>query len=376
MNPFLRDAPTHHLTGYSDRHGYDSHVRVRVAAVLLVLLVTLGIARVWSSSNATDLRTVPAVGADAQADRAFSDADIARLARTVDGSAEYVEALFQRPFAQRPKVLLFATRASFSDGLSGRFDYSEGASTFLAANHGGVFDPATYTIAMNLEALGVSGLAPTLEHELTHLIVREATAARALPTWFEEGIATLAERQPAGTPRWLEQEALIARAIAASRRVSLAQVGTLEGWYETYPRFGDQLYGYTAQAVGLMRARLEWPGVLEMLGSISTGQDFAEAYRSRAGESLAQLEARLTAVAPAIVTRTGTAGDVEWTLFTGTPRVPSTVTISGNTTYVVTFTVTTDDLGIYRGTFGATAPPGGYIVSAAGARAQITTTRR
>lgn len=350
-------------------------MRVRAAAVLLVVLVTLGVALIWSSRNAIDLRTVPAQSADAHADRALSDADVARLARAVDRSAEYVEALFQRPFALRPKVLLFATRASFSEGLSGRFDYSEGASTFLAANHGGVFDPATYTIAMNLEALGVNGLAPTLEHELTHLIVREATAARALPTWFEEGIATLAERQPAATPRWLEQEALVGRAIAASRRVSLTQVGTLEGWYETYPRFGDPLYAYTAQAVGLMRARLEWPGVLEMLASISSGQDLAEAYRSRAGETLAQLESRLAAVAPAIVTRTAVAGDVEWTLFTGAPRAPSLVTISGTTTYVVTFTVTTDDLGIYRGSFGSTAPPGGYIVSAAGARAEITTTR-
>ena len=351
-------------------------MRVRAAAVLLVLLLTLGIASVWSISKAIDLRTVPATGAEALADRSLSDADVARLARTVDRSTAHVEDLFQRPFALKPKVLLFATRASFSEGLSSRFDYSEGATSFLAANHGGVFDPETYTIAMNLEALGISGLAPTLEHELTHLMVREATAARALPTWFEEGIATLAERHPAASPRWLELDAVIGRAIAASRRVSLIQVGTLEGWYATSPHFGDALYGYTAQAVGLMRARLEWPGMLEMLASISAGQDFAEAYRSRAGETLAQLEARLVAAAaPTIVTRTGPAGDVEWTLFTGAPRAPSAVTISGNTTYVVTFTVTTDDLGIYRGTFGSTAPAGTYIVSAAGARAEITTAR-
>ena len=350
-------------------------MRVRAAAALLAVLVTLGIALVWSSRNAIELQTVPAVGADARADRALSDADVARLARTVDRSTAHVEALFQRPFALKPKVLLFATRTSFSEGLSSHFDYSEGATTILAANHGGVFDPETYTIAMNLEALGISGLAPTLDHELTHLMVREATAARALPTWFEEGIATLAERHPAASPRWLERDALVAGAIAASRRVSLTQVGTLEAWYATYPRVGDALYDYTAQAVGLMRARLEWPGVLEMLASISAGQDFAEAYRSRAGETLAQLEARLVAVAPAIVTRTGPAGGVEWTLFTGAPRAPSEVTISGNTTYVVTFTVTTDDLGIYRGTFGSTAPAGAYIVSAAGARAEITTAR-
>ena len=60
-------------------------------------------------------------------------------------------------------------------------------------------------------------------------------------------------------------------------------------------------------------------------------------------------------------------------VFTGRCHEP--VTISGNSSYVVTFTVTTDDLGIYRGTFGSTAPPGAYIVSAAGASAEITTAR-
>ena len=348
---------------------------VRSAAVLLAALVTLGLALVWSNRDAIALRSVPAIGADARADRAFSDADLARLARTIDRSVDHVEGLFERPFALRPKVLLFATRASFSDGVSGLFDYSEGATTFLAANHGGVFDPATATIAMNVEALGINALAPTIDHELTHLMVREATAARMLPTWFEEGIAALSERHPAATERWLEQDALVARALAASRRVTLAQIDTLDGWHATFPRFGDALYGYSAQAVGLMRGRLQWTGMLEMLTAVSAGQDFGDAYRSKAGESLAQLEARLVAVSPAIVTRTRSAGDVEWTLFSGAALAPVAVTISGSSTYVVTFIVKTDELGTYRGTFGSTAPSGGYVVSAAGVRAEITTAR-
>ena len=347
-------------------------MRVRVTALLFVLLLTIGLVLVWSTRSAIDLRTVPAVAADARADRALSDADVARHARTIERSVAYVEDLFQRPFALPPKILLFATRDSFSDGLSARFGYSESAATFLATNHGGVFDPSTATIAMSLEALGMNGLAPTLEHELTHLMVREATAAQPLPTWFEEGMATLAERQPAAS-RWLEQDALVARAIAASGHVSFAEVDTLETWHATYLRFGDRLYAYAAETVRLMRGRLEWPGVLKMLSSVSTGQGLAEAYRSGAGETLAQLEVRLKAAQPAIVTRTRPDGDVEWTLFTGAPRAPSAVTISGKSTYVVTFTVTTDDLGFYRGTFGSTAPLGTYVLSAAGARAEITT---
>jgi len=350
-------------------------VRIRATALFFVLLLTIGVAVLWSNRDAVVLRGVPAVAANARVDRALSDADVARLARTIERSVAYVEGLFQRPFASPPKVLLFATRESFSEGLSTRFGYSEDAVTFLATNHGGVFDPATSTIAMSLEALGVNGVAPTLEHELTHLMVREVTAARALPTWFEEGIATLAERPPAAATRWLEQDALVARAIAASGRVSLVDVAKLESWHATYPRFGDRLYMYAAEAVRLMRGRLEWPGVLEMLGSVSAGRDFAEAYRSGAEETLAQVEARLEARQPAIITRTRPAGDVEWTLFTGAPLAPSAVSISGNSTYVVTFNVTTDDLGIYRGTFGSTAPLGTYVVSAAGARAEITTSR-
>jgi hypothetical protein len=348
-------------------------LRVRATGLLFVLLLMIGLALVWSTRNAIDLRAVPAVAADARADRALSDADVARHARTIERSVAYVEDLFQRPFALPPKVLLFATRESFSDGLSARFGYSEGAATFLATNHGGVFDPSTSTIAMSLEALGINGVAPTLEHELTHLMVREATAARPLPTWFEEGMATLAERQPAAALRWPEQDAVVARSIAASGRVSFADVNTLVTWHATYLRVGDRLYGYAAEAVRLMRGRLEWPGVLKLLSSVSAGQGFAEAYQSRAAETLAELEARLKAVQPAIVTRTRPGGDVEWMLFTGMPGAPSAVTISGNSTYVVTFTVTTDDVGVYRGTFGSTAPRGIYVLSAAGARAEINT---
>jgi len=112
-----------------------------------------------------------------------------------------------------------------------------------------------------------------------------------------------------------------------------------------------------------------------MLASVSAGQNLAEAYRSKAGETLVQLEARLESVQPAIITRTRPAGDVEWTLFAGMPLASSAVSISGKSTYVVAFTVTTDELGIYRGSFGSTAPLGAYVLSAAGARAEITTSR-
>src|SRR5258706_14280124 len=103
---------------------------------------------------------------------------------------------------------------------------------------------------------------------------------------------------------------------------AFAEVDRVERWKPPSLRFGDRLYAYAAETVRLMRGRLEWPGVLKMLSSVSAGQGLADAYRSGAGETLAQLEARLKTVQPAIVTRTRPDGDVEWTLFTGAPSAP------------------------------------------------------
>jgi hypothetical protein len=52
------------------------------------------------------------------------------------------------------------------------------------------------------------------------------------------------------------------------------------------------------------------------------------------------------------------------------------VSIGGGSLYTLTFTVTTDDLGMYRGSFGSTAPPGPYVVVSGTARAEFTTVRR
>lgn len=346
----------------------------RAAALLVAVLVTGGAAFVWFGRELSDLRAVPASGADARVDRALGDADYARLQPKIEGSVSYVEELFERKFTVRPKILLFATRASFAEGLTDIFDYSEGSASLFATHNGGMFDRASATIMVSLESLGSYGVTPVLEHELTHHMVREASAMRDLPAWFEEGIASLAERRQPGS-YWAEQEALTGRAIAVLGRATFAQTETLVGWHSVSPRVGQSLYSYAAEAVALMRSRIEWRGVLRLLEAVSKGQSFAEAYRIGSGETVSALEARLLAVEAAIIARPKGEG-VEWTLSTGKPREPAEVTIAGTSTYTLRFTVTTDDLGMYRGTFGSTAPPGTYIVSASGARAELSTDSR
>lgn len=358
--------------------GFDNALvrRALVVGVVVVALAGVGLERAVFAGPAADLRSVPAIAADARADRIVSDEDLARYVPTIEQSANYVEGLFHRRFAVKPKVVLFATLDSFRDGVAALFDYSDGTAQLAATNYGGIFDRDTQTIAINLGGLGVDGLAPTLDHELTHYMLRQITGTRTLPTWVDEGIATTAQRFPAGSAHWPEQDALVGRAVAVSHRVSFQQTEALEAWHATYPFVGQALYSWAGEAITLMRARIEWDGVLKVVERFAAGGTFDDAYGAASGETLAALEARLADRESAIVTRPTSSGDVEWTLFTASPLTPTKVTIGGASTYTVTFTVETDDLGLYRGTFGSTAPPGKYAVSAAGARAQFATQRR
>jgi hypothetical protein len=361
------------------RGAYDSGMRVRAAVFLIGALLVVAIARITFGQGAieADLRPLAAARADARVDGTVTEADRAALSLSVERSVSYVEELFGHRFAAKPKLVIFGNTALFNAGLAELFDYSEGNASLAGTNYGGIYDHATSTIAVNLQTIGPDARAATLEHELTHYIVRELAAGHRLPAWFEEGIATIAQRHGEAASRWPEEDALIGRAIAASGRVSLASLDDLRSWHETYPRFGEALYQFAENAASQVRERVTWRGVLALLSAVAAGRSFADAYRAASGESVGDLDVRLRQDrAPALIFRRLPSGDAQWTIFTGKPLTEERITIAGNSTYVVSFVVRTDDLGLYRGTFGSTAPPGTYLVSGTGARVEISTGRR
>jgi hypothetical protein len=348
-----------------------------LAAPLLIVLVLAGRAALGGRSVA-DLESLPAARADARVDGTLTDTDRADLTRAVERSVEHVEELFEHRFVARPKLVIFGNTALFNAGLAELFDYSEGNATLAGSNYGGIYDHTTSTIAVNLQTVGPDARAETLEHELTHYMVRELTASQHLPAWFEEGIAMIAQRHAGSAGRWPEEEALIGRALATSERISLPRLETLQNWHETYPRFGQALYLFAENAASQVRARIGWRGVLDLLGTVADGRSFADAYRAASGETVGDVDVRLRQDrAPQLISRALPGGGAQWTLFTGKPLTEEKVTIGATAAaYHVSFTVSTDDLGLYRGTFGSTAPPGVYVVTAAGARVEISTTRR
>jgi hypothetical protein len=323
------------------------------------------------------LVSLPSQRADVRVEVSVPGSDAAALSASVDRSVGRVEALFGRTFSARPRVLLFGTSDSFATGAGDLFGYSRKTASYVASTYGGIFDRPTLTIAVNWSSAGSARMGAAIEHELVHLMIREVTNGADIPVWLDEGIATLVEENAPGASAWSEDEALIGRAVAVSGGVSLDSIKTLAGFHASYARLGRPLYAFSADLVGAMEERIGWDGIAAVLAGAGRGERADTAYARIAGEGLAALQQRLAQTGPAIAVSAAmdASGNRAWTLFAGAANSAVRVSISGGAAYSVTFTVTTDGLGMYRGSFGSTAAPGTYTVRAAGAQATIDTAR-
>ena len=326
--------------------------------------------------------TVPLVGlpserADVRVETTVPGADAVALSAGVDRAVERVEALFGRPFSVRPRVLVFGTAESFGQGARELFGYSRATADQVAASYGGIFDRPTLTIAVNWSASSRDRMNAAIAHELTHLMIRDITHSDAIPTWLDEGIATVIEEDTPGGAIFLGDEELSGRALAASGALALENVAALGDWHAAYARFGRPLYAYAANAVRAMEARIGWDRAVLVLADLGNGTRMDAAYFAESGETLAALQLRLESLSgPAIATTGADAtGSVRYAIFAASANAAVDVSITSANGYRLTFTVRTDGSGMYRGTFGTTAAPGVYTLSAAGASATLVTTR-
>jgi hypothetical protein len=304
---------------------------------------------------------------DLRVEAGIPTSEILRVATALDRSAERVEGVFGRPFTQRPRVLLFASPASFARGAEEIFGYAPETARLAADSYGGIVDQATLTIAVDWRAAGgdLSGL---LAHELVHVMVRDVAGRDArLPAWFEEGFATTIQREDAPAA---DTDALAARSLLSNRVVRLDQLATLPDWHRTFARVGRPQYAVAALAVRAMEARVGEAGLVAALVAVGSGETFENAYASLGSGSLQTFVAGFDAVpagsaAIAVGATLTAAGDRTWTLYSFVPDSEVRVRIRGQRTgYDLTFVVATDGLGMFRGTFGSTALAGSYTIEA------------
>ena len=322
------------------------------------------------------LSTVLTERADVRVETGVPASEAMRLATSVDRAIARVEMVFGREFTAKPRVFIFATRASFTRGTQDLFGYSPETAANVAASYGGVFDPETLTIAVNWQAAASADLPSLLAHELTHLATREIVGQGAvLPAWFEEGLA--AEIQ-AGDAGMSTNAQAAARSLIANAPRTLDSITTLAEWHRAYAEIGPALYAVSAETVRAIEARIGKDAMFSLLAEVGSGARFEDAYQARAGESLAELVTRFAthlALNPtvSVATAADVSGNLAWTLSAFAPNSDVQVRITGNG-YDLAHTVRTDSIGLYRGTFGATAPLGAYTLSAVTTNSRATAT--
>jgi hypothetical protein len=320
------------------------------------------------------LSTVLTAHADVRVESGIPAPQVVRLASSVDNAIARVEQAFDRPFTTKPRILVFATRASFARGTQDLFGYSPETAQSVALSYGGVFDPQTLTIAVSWQATAGANVSDLLAHELTHLATREIVGHDAvLPAWFEEGLAAEIQAGFAGID---VGATLAARSLLATAPDTLNTISTLAEWHKAYAQIGVALYAVSAEAVSAIDARIGRGAMFAMLAEVGSGARFEDAYRARAGEGLDELTARITgavALTPTVqfASTTDANGDVGWTLGAFAANSDVRITITGKS-YDLAFTVRTDGIGMYRGTFGSTAALGIYTLTARTAKLDAT----
>jgi len=321
------------------------------------------------------LVALPAERADVRVETTVPGADAIVLAAQVDESIARVETQFAHAFSQRPRVLVFGNAASFGQAARELFGDSRATADQVSASYGGIFDRPTLTIAVNWSASSRARMGAAIAHELTHLMVRDITGGEEIPTWLDEGIATVIEEDTPGSDIAVADEELSGRSIAAGGAVTLADIDRLRDWHAAYSRFGRPLYGYAANVVRAMRARVGWERVVRVLEDVGRGTRFEVAYLAESRETVAALESRVVSNAgPAIAITTAGRDTVRYTVFAGAANAFVDVSITSPNGYYLRFTVVTDAAGLYRGSFGGSAVAGTYTVNAAGATATFSTT--
>jgi hypothetical protein len=312
------------------------------------------------------LSTVLTTRADVRVESGVPAPEVVRLAASVDSSISRIEQVFGRSFTATPRIFVFATRASFARGTQDLFGYSTETAANVAASYGGVFDPQTLTIAVSFQSTSGSNLSRLLAHELTHLATREMVGTDAVvPAWFEEGLAAEIEAGDAGIDK---DSQLAARSLLANAPRTLDTISTLADWHRAYAKLGTALYAVSAELVGAIEAQIGRPAMFALLAEVGRGVRFEDAFRAHVGEDPGGFLARFTGriefqPTVAVGTVLDSNGNLRWTLTGFAPNTEVRITILGQS-YDLGYTVRTDGVGMYRGTFGSTAASGSYSLTA------------
>ena len=329
-----------------------------------------------SARSGIDLECVRGDRADLYVEESVAPAVRDALVSAIERDMAKLERELGHTFASRPAVYAFATRNTFAFGLQEIFGVRGPDAGLLAAANGGITLPRQGAIVINLQNVPNDKDYAIVRHELTHALVHEIVGLNAsLPAWFDEGLATLIERDGGATAG--ARSGAVALGILTAGKTTLGDLDQQTQWAQRNAELDGQAYSVAAEAVRHLELRVTHDGLVRMLDAIAGGSTFAAAYLAEAGETIADFTrafpARLAAESEARIVHTARADGVLWTLAGFTPDSVVTVTIDG-AGYHLEYEIRTDRYGMHQGSFGGTAAKGEYTIRASRLATSATTT--
>ena len=306
-------------------------------------------------------------GARVLAEPSISADDVARIAAAVERDLSATERMLGAAFERAPTVYVLATRSSFAYAVQRGFGQSSTEAGALAAGNGGVAFPRQAAIVVNWEAVRTDSSLSLIRHELTHVLAHQLAGVETeLPAWFDEGLATLAERDVDPDALADARAASATLALLAQGRGTLAALSSPRDWTIRNAELDGRGYTVAAQAVELLEQRGGTDAVRRLLAESRTA-GFGAAFATVRGESVADFTSAFPARyalqhdVPLIVQRRDGAS-VRWSVSSVIPDSQIKVTIDG-TDYHLEFDARSDRDGVYTAVFGSTAKPGDYAVT-------------
>ncbi|MBT3231282.1 MAG: hypothetical protein HN356_00560 [Calditrichaeota bacterium] len=170
-------------------------------------------------------------------------------------------------FSGKAGIHLTQTREEFYRVTRGRAPGWAGGIAYSSQRKVVVKSPLFFGQGVSLEALTT--------HEITHLILHEATSGNYLPRWLEEGLCMiLAGESRSGSL------ARLGRAAAASRLMGLPRVDDVLRF--SAPQ-ADLAYSESRSAAVYLIDRFGWQAVRDILKYVRADRDFEEAFSIATG---------------------------------------------------------------------------------------------
>jgi hypothetical protein len=308
--------------------------------------------------------------ADLRIETALSREDVDLVFATVAADIPAVEREFDRPFAARPVIYVFASSETYAEGFVRIFGYPRGTATFVAENSVSFFEPSLRLIAVNWDAIRARRPVAAIRHELTHLLTLDACAPRCdlVPAWLNEGQARLAEALvPGGDWRLLRVRYEAASMAATSTVIPLNTLVSQLAWNALTDWAGYFKYQQSARAVELLREDIGGTApIARLYERLRRGQNLAQAYAGLTDRSfddfVAGLPDRMRAAVPSGQGLVAV-GPTSYLVYGFPPASTITITISGPHDSEDS-PVQISPFGANFGEIAPTRPRGGYVVSA------------